>query len=113
MSNSSSICLPLHTKSSSISSSTSSTPAQAQLNLQAKMPAAANSTANRQTGTIKWYNDAQGFGYITSDFGGELILRRQSITEHTQQLKTGMKVSYEAVHLPMLLMAEQVQPEEE
>ncbi|RDW90732.1 cold-shock protein [Aspergillus mulundensis] len=108
------VSLPLHTKSSSTTSSTS-TLAHAQPNpqTQTKMPAAVNSTANRQTGTIKWYNDAQGFGYITSDFGGELILRRQSITEHTQQLKSGMKVSYEAVHLPMLLMAEQVQPEEE
>ncbi|KAL4749743.1 hypothetical protein BDW72DRAFT_177522 [Aspergillus terricola var. indicus] len=77
-----------------------------------KMPAAVTASPNRQFGTIKWYNDAQGFGFITSDFGGELILRRQSITEHTQRLKEGMKVSYEAVHLPMLLMAEQVQPEE-
>jgi CspA family cold shock protein len=76
------------------------------------MPAAAPASSNRQFGTVKWYNDAQGFGFITSDFGGELILRRQSITEHTQRLKEGMKVSYQAVHLPMLLMAEQVQPEE-
>ncbi|KAL4743797.1 hypothetical protein BDV11DRAFT_177422 [Aspergillus similis] len=103
-----SVSLPLHTKSSS---SSSSTPDQAKE--QPKMPAAAaTASPNRQFGTIKWYNDAQGFGFITSDFGGELILRRQSITEHTQRLKEGMKVSYEAVHLPMLLMAEQVQPVE-
>ncbi|KAL4981713.1 hypothetical protein BDW68DRAFT_171985 [Aspergillus falconensis] len=76
------------------------------------MPAATTASPNRQFGTVKWYNDAQGFGFITSDFGGELILRRQSITEQTRRLKEGMKVSYEAVHLPMLLMAEQVQPEE-
>ncbi|KAL3435918.1 hypothetical protein BDV09DRAFT_166463 [Aspergillus tetrazonus] len=107
---SASVSLPLHTKSSSSSSSSSSTPAQAKE--QPKMPAAAPASPNRQFGTVKWYNDAQGFGFITSDFGGELILRRQSITEHTQRLKEGMKVSYEAVHLPMLLMAEQVQPEE-
>ncbi|KAL4979881.1 hypothetical protein BDW66DRAFT_156934 [Aspergillus desertorum] len=101
-----SVSLPLHTKSSS----SSSPPVQAKE--QSKMPAATTASPNRQFGTIKWYNDAQGFGFITSDFGGELIVRRQSITEHTQRLKEGMKVSYEAVHLPMLLMAEQVQPEE-
>ncbi|KAL6229406.1 hypothetical protein BDW75DRAFT_235241 [Aspergillus navahoensis] len=100
-----SVSLPLHTKSSS----SSSTPAAKE---QPKMPAATTTSPNRQFGTVKWYNDAQGFGFITSDFGGELILRRQSITEHTQRLKEGMKVSYEAVHLPMLLIAEQVQPEE-
>ncbi|KAL4818888.1 hypothetical protein BDW67DRAFT_182457 [Aspergillus spinulosporus] len=107
MSNTSaSVSFPLHPKSSP----SSSTPAQAKE--QPRMPAAATASPNRQFGTVKWYNDAQGFGFITSDFGGELILRRQSITEQTQRLKEGMKVSYEAVHLPMLLMAEQVQPEE-
>lgn len=67
--------------------------------------------SNRQYGTVKWYNDEQGFGFITSDFGGELILRHQSIAS-ASSLKEGMKVSYEAIQGPILLMADQVQLEE-
>ncbi|OJJ01180.1 hypothetical protein ASPVEDRAFT_82717 [Aspergillus versicolor CBS 583.65] len=67
--------------------------------------------SNRQYGTVKWYNDEQGFGFITSDFGGELILRHQSIAD-ASSLKEGMKVSYEAIQGPILLMADQVQLEE-
>ncbi|KAL2810934.1 hypothetical protein BJX63DRAFT_400470 [Aspergillus granulosus] len=65
----------------------------------------------RQFGTIKWYNDAQGFGFITSEFGGELIIRSQA-TIPVGTLREGMRVSYEAVQGPVLLMADQVQPAE-
>ncbi|KAL4797135.1 hypothetical protein BDV19DRAFT_359764 [Aspergillus venezuelensis] len=68
-------------------------------------------SSNRQFGTIKWYNDEQGFGFITSDFGGELMVRSQTVIP-VGTLKEGMKVSYEAVQGPILLMADQVQPEE-
>ncbi|KAL4887644.1 hypothetical protein BJY04DRAFT_212672 [Aspergillus karnatakaensis] len=69
------------------------------------------STANRQFGTIKCYNEAQGFGFITSEFGGELILRSQAVVP-VGTLREGMRVSYEAVQGPVLLMADQVIPEE-
>ncbi|KAL2846632.1 hypothetical protein BJY01DRAFT_213252 [Aspergillus pseudoustus] len=65
----------------------------------------------RQFGTIKWYNDAQGFGFITSEFGGELIIRSQALIP-AGTLREGMRVSYEAVQGPVLLMADQVQPAE-
>ena len=67
-------------------------------------------SSNRQFGTIKWYNDEQGFGFITSDFGGELMVRSQTVIP-IGTLKEGMKVSYEAVQGPILLMADQVLPE--
>ncbi|KAJ0418277.1 hypothetical protein BJY00DRAFT_315166 [Aspergillus carlsbadensis] len=65
----------------------------------------------RQFGTIEWYNEAQGFGMITSEFGGSLILRSSSSIP-MGTLREGMRVSYEAVQGPVLLMADQVQPEE-
>jgi CspA family cold shock protein len=68
---------------------------------------------NRQTGTVKWYNDEKGFGFITSDFGGEIVVRRQSLrTQRSNSLKEGQKVSYEVLHEHRILMADQVQPEE-
>ncbi|KAL4783397.1 hypothetical protein BJX76DRAFT_330042 [Aspergillus varians] len=68
--------------------------------------------SNRQFGTVKSYNGEQGFGLIVSDFGGELILRQQSLANGDISLKEGMKVSYEPVHGPILLMADKVQAEE-
>lgn len=102
------LSLPLHTKStpSSILSAQC-----AILTCVANMPAM-HLPENRQFGTIKYYDDEKGFGLITSDFGGELIVRRKSVTEGEEALKEGMKVSYEAVAGPRLLMAEEVQPEE-
>ncbi|KAL4911803.1 hypothetical protein BDW62DRAFT_196199 [Aspergillus aurantiobrunneus] len=75
--------------------------------LSEKLP---STMSNRQFGTIKWFNGQ--FGFITSDFGGELIVRRQSIADAECALREGMKVSYEAIMGPRLLVADQVQPEE-
>ncbi|KAL4944613.1 hypothetical protein BDV06DRAFT_186884 [Aspergillus oleicola] len=91
------IALPVHLKSPSSTLS--------------KFTTTPNMSSNRQFGTIKWYNDEQGFGFITSDFGGELMVRSQTVIP-VGTLKEGTKVSYEAVQGPILLMADQVQPEE-
>ena len=39
------------------------------------------------TGTVKWFNDAKGFGFITSDEGGEDLFAYFSSVQ-TQGFKT-------------------------
>ena len=38
------------------------------------------------TGTVKWFNDAKGFGFITPDEGGKDLF-----VHHTNILGTGVK----------------------
>ena len=48
------------------------------------------------TGTVKWFNDAKGFGFITADDGsGDLFAHFSAITmSGFKSLKEGQKVSY-------------------
>ena len=54
------------------------------------------------TGTVKWFNDAKGFGFITPDDGGkELFAHHSSIQmEGHRSLTDAQKVSYDAVDGP-------------
>ena len=49
------------------------------------------------TGTVKWFNDAKGFGFITPDDGGkDLFAHHSSIQmDGYKSLKEGQKVSFE------------------
>ena len=49
------------------------------------------------TGTVKWFNDAKGFGFITPDGGGEdLFAHFSSIAASGfKTLTEGQKVSFE------------------
>ena len=49
------------------------------------------------TGTVKWFNDAKGFGFITPDGGGEdLFAHFSSIAASGfKTLAEGQKVSFE------------------
>ena len=49
------------------------------------------------TGTVKWFNDAKGFGFITPDGGGEDLFAHFSAInmQGFNTLKEGQKVSFE------------------
>ena len=34
--------------------------------------------SDRQTGTVKWFNDAKGFGFITPESGADLFVHFRS-----------------------------------
>lgn len=48
-------------------------------------------------GTVKWFNNKKGFGFITSDEGGEDLFVHHSniVMEGYRTLKSGQPVEYE------------------
>ena len=54
------------------------------------------------TGTVKWFNDAKGFGFITPDDGGEDLFAHFSAIQMNgfKTLKEGQKVSFEVTQGP-------------
>jgi CspA family cold shock protein len=63
------------------------------------------------TGTVKWFNDAKGYGFISSDQGGDLFVHFKSIKGNGfRSLKEGQKVKFVAKQGPKGLQAEDVEP---
>lgn len=54
------------------------------------------------SGTVKWFNDAKGFGFITPDEGGEDLFAHFSSIEMDgfKSLKEGQRVNFEVVDGP-------------
>lgn len=66
------------------------------------------------TGTVKWFNDAKGFGFIEPDQGGGDVFAHFSAIqmEGFRTLKQGSKVQYELVAGPKGMLAQNIQPVE-
>jgi CspA family cold shock protein len=61
-------------------------------------------------GTVKWFSDDKGYGFITPDEGGEdLFVHHNGIAgEGYKSLEEGSKVSYEATQGRKGMQAENV-----
>lgn len=66
----------------------------------------------KQTGTVKWFNDAKGFGFIEPDAGGPDVFAHFSAIDMDgfRTLKQGGKVSFEMVEGPKGQLAQSIQP---
>ena len=65
---------------------------------------------NMATGTVKWFNDAKGFGFITQDGGGEDVFCHHSAInmDGFRTLVEGQKVEFEVARGPKGLQAQNV-----
>ena len=61
-------------------------------------------------GTVKWFNDAKGFGFITQDDGGADVFCHQTAIQATgfRSLQEGQKVEFDVKQGPKGLQAENV-----
>jgi CspA family cold shock protein len=64
------------------------------------------------TGTVKWFNEAKGFGFITPDDGSADVFVHFSAIKGSgfKTLAEGQKVRYEVRKGPKGLQAENVAP---
>ena len=65
------------------------------------------------TGTVKWFNDAKGFGFITPNEGGQDVFVHFSAISASgfKSLKEGQQVSFEVVDGPKGKQAANVIPQ--
>jgi cold shock protein len=63
------------------------------------------------TGTVKWFNDSKGYGFITPDGGGDDLFAHFSAInmQGFKTLKEGQKVSFEVTSGPKGKQASNIQ----
>ena len=67
--------------------------------------------SNRDTGTVKWFNDAKGFGFISRESGEDVFVHFRAIqTQGFKTLKEGQKVTFTVVEGQKGLQADAVEP---
>ena len=70
-----------------------------------------SSEASMPTGTVKWFNDAKGYGFITPDDGSEDLFAHFSAIQMDgfKTLKEGQKVTFEVTQGPKGKQASAIQ----
>jgi cold shock protein len=65
----------------------------------------------RSTGTVKWFNDAKGFGFITMEGGEDVFVHFSAIqAQGFRSLAEGAAVEFDVVQGPKGLQAANVTP---
>ena len=63
----------------------------------------------RQTGKVKWFNDAKGFGFITTDGGEDVFVHFSAIQARgVNSLPEGAQVEFDVIEGPKGLQAANV-----
>ena len=66
---------------------------------------------DREVGTVKWFNDEKGFGFISREQGDDVFVHFRAIAgSGFKSLKEGQKVSFKVVKGQKGLQAEEVTP---
>ena len=62
-----------------------------------------------ETGTVKWFNDSKGFGFITRESGPDVFVHHTAIqSEGFRTLAEGQRVEFDVKRGPKGLQAENV-----
>lgn len=65
--------------------------------------------AERETGTVKWFNATKGYGFITRDSGGDVFVHYSAINSGGyRSLEEGQRVEYAVVEGQKGLQAQAV-----
>jgi CspA family cold shock protein len=75
------------------------------------LPQGRQGRGSMATGTVKWFNDSKGYGFITPDDGGEDLFAHFSAINMSgfKTLKEGQKVSFEVTQGPKGKQASNIQ----
>ncbi len=67
--------------------------------------------SDQEVGTVKWFNESKGFGFISRDSGADVFVHFRAISgSGFKTLQEGQKVSFKVVQGEKGLQAEDVTP---
>jgi CspA family cold shock protein len=65
--------------------------------------------AERETGTVKWFNATKGYGFITRDSGGDVFVHFSAInSQGYRSLEEGQRVEFAVAQGQKGLQAQEV-----